>query len=88
MPCNCRSSPTDSAANVCLLGSNCQVDSDCGVGGYCSPSGVATSCSVAYFCHTANDKCNNDSDCPDREGCNYDPSAAAWACSLTCSQPP
>jgi hypothetical protein len=88
VPCECRGSATDSAANVCLVGSNCQVDSDCGVDGYCSPSGTAASCSIAYFCHTANDKCTDNVDCPDGTGCNYDPSVAAWACSLTCTEPP
>ena len=88
VPCDCRSSSSSSAANVCLAGSGCRVDSDCGAGGYCSPSGVATSCSVAYFCHTPNDKCTDDSDCPDGEGCDFDPNAAAWACGLACATPP
>jgi hypothetical protein len=88
VPCDCRSSATDSAANTCLVGSNCQVDSDCGVGGYCSPSGVATSCAIAYFCHTANDTCTDSGDCPDGRLCHYDPEVAAWACGLACAQAP
>lgn len=88
VPCNCRGSATDSAANVCLVGSDCQVDTDCGSGGYCSPSGMAGSCSIAYFCHTPGDKCMDDSDCPDAEGCNFDPSVSFWSCSPACAQPP
>jgi hypothetical protein len=88
VPCDCRGSANDSAANVCLVGSNCRVDSDCGVGGYCSPSGTAASCAIAYFCHTANDTCTDDGDCPDGLLCNYDPDTSAWACSMTCAQSP
>jgi hypothetical protein len=86
-PCECRGSSTDSAANLCLVGSNCQLDADCADGGYCSPSATAT-CSTAYFCHTAIDKCIDDVDCPSGNGCNYDPSAAAWTCSVACSPGP
>lgn len=38
VPCQCRGSASSTAANICLVNSNCRVDNDCGPGGYCSPS--------------------------------------------------
>jgi hypothetical protein len=43
-PCECRTSSSSTATNVCLTGSNCRDDSDCGPGGYCSPSVPSLSC--------------------------------------------
>ncbi len=40
LPCECRTSVTDDAPNICANGGNCSVDSDCGPGGYCSPQPV------------------------------------------------
>ena len=48
-PCECRTSPSDSTANVCLTSGNCRVDGDCGPGGYCSPSQLEAFC----FCPSA-----------------------------------
>lgn len=44
VPCECRTSGSDSTANACLTSSNCSVDSDCGPGGYCSPSMLDSTC--------------------------------------------
>jgi hypothetical protein len=96
-PCDCRSSPSDNAANVCAQGSNCAVDSDCGPGGYCSAAPGCGGAPTQYFCHTASDTCVNDSDCPPVSAgagcatstvCGYDGQAQRWACSqLTCCPP-
>jgi hypothetical protein len=81
-PCICRSSTTDAAANVCVVGGNCAVDSDCGPGGYCSPSldacystnrealieGNNYGGPNPYYCHTAADLCLDDSDCGSPDG--------------------
>ncbi len=40
VPCGCRSSASDSAANRCLPTSTCRLDADCGPGVYCSPSQI------------------------------------------------
>lgn len=40
VPCACRSSASDGAANRCLPLSNCRLDADCGHGVYCSPSQI------------------------------------------------
>ena len=40
-PCACRSSGSDTMANICYTASNCRVDADCGPGGFCSPSNLA-----------------------------------------------
>jgi hypothetical protein len=89
--CACHGAPsTDGAGNTCVPG-NCRVDSDCGPGGYCSPSYGGQSikdCPVAgrglqgYYCHTANDKCLNQSDCPNpfEESCAYSVAAGFWQC--------
>jgi len=88
-PCLCRSSSTDSNANVCDVGGNCAVDSDCGSGGYCSPSvqvvpnQTPNACwgSNPYFCHTESDLCVNDSDCsPLNAGSSTTPSIPTYAC--------
>jgi hypothetical protein len=90
VPCDCRASASDNAANACMTGSNCRVDADCGPNGFCSPSGVSN-CSKAYFCHTPADFCIDDSDCvgkvPPGEtpACNY--VNQAWRCGSTCSLP-
>lgn len=86
-PCQCRASPSDSAANVCLPG-NCTLDSDCGQGGFCSPSGLSDACGLGYYCHTPNDSCTSSSDCPSSEGCNFDSHVLAWSCSATCTVHP
>jgi hypothetical protein len=53
VPCDCRASASDTAANTCMTGSNCRVDADCGPGGYCSPSlvGVFCACVSTAFCN-------------------------------------
>ena len=43
-PCECRESASDSAANSCLVGSNCRIDADCGSCGFCSPTPVSPLC--------------------------------------------
>jgi hypothetical protein len=81
VPCGCRSSGSDSAANVCLTGSDCAVDSDCGPGGFCSPSSsTQTAGKTLYFCHTANDVCLDDTDCPTGNGCQFDSVSSNWIC--------
>jgi hypothetical protein len=42
VPCACRSSATDMAANYCVVGSSCTTDADCGACGFCSLSVVPT----------------------------------------------
>jgi hypothetical protein len=90
VPCDCRASASDNAANTCMTGSNCRVDSDCGPNGFCSPSGVSN-CSKAYFCHTPYDFCLDDSDCAGKvppgetPSCNY--VDQAWRCVSTCTLP-
>ena len=44
VPCVCRASAADLAANVCVTASNCAVDADCGPDGFCSPSVVNDFC--------------------------------------------
>lgn len=44
LPCECRTSDTDTAPNICVATSNCRVDGDCGPGGFCSPSVVDDFC--------------------------------------------
>jgi hypothetical protein len=44
-PCECRTSPSESGANVCVSDGNCRIDADCGPAGFCSPSQVGHSCS-------------------------------------------
>ena len=97
-PCDCRSSSSDTAANICLTGSHCAIDSDCGPGGYCSPSPSADDCNPLYYCHTSADTCVNAADCPvaapcdssdasdcgQTETCNYDVQAGHWACAAEC----
>ncbi len=92
VPCQCRSSATDSAPNLCLTGSDCVVDSDCGSCGFCSP--VPAGCGsgpVAYSCHTAADTCVDDSDCagsPNRSVCLPDPTLKHWSCAPLEGCPP
>jgi hypothetical protein len=93
VPCDCRASASDSAANRCLGGSQCRVDSDCGPGGYCSPSGIANqeNCGTEYICHTPADTCIDDSDCPmSNPLCILDTTLNVphWACSHPCFPPP
>jgi hypothetical protein len=81
VPCECRTSATDTAANVCLTGSGCSVDADCGPGGFCSAtSWTQTGGQVQYYCHTANDSCLDDSDCPTGKYCQFDTVGARWMC--------
>ena len=90
VPCDCRTSASDNAANVCVTGSACRIDSDCGSGGYCSPSSGFGSfhCQTAYFCHDAKDTCVDDTDCSPQK-CQFDTTAGHWACGgPTCAPPP
>ena len=83
-PCVCRSSPSDSAANVCALGGKCATDSDCGARGYCSPSRTGCPILTPYFCHTALDVCVDDADCPAVDGgvpsCIFNTQVQRWEC--------
>lgn len=89
MPCQCRTSATDPAPNVCLMAGDCVIDADCGPGGYCSPSNFGQWCQPVYFCHTPSDTCVNDSDCPGNSaGCNFDKSKGAWSCGGGCGPAP
>jgi len=98
VPCICRESTADSAANHCVEGGNCRIDSNCGSGGFCSPSLVGTLCGYdqsttgyGYYCHTPQDSCLNDSDCEsasvnsphDSSVCAYNPESTRWSCA-TC----
>jgi hypothetical protein len=90
-PCDCRTSATDSTANVCVTDSACRIDSDCGSGGYCSPSAGFGSfhCETAYFCHTAKDTCVDDTDCGSSGKCEFITASGIWACGgPTCEPPP
>jgi hypothetical protein len=60
VPCACRSSASDSAANACATASNCRVDTDCGPGGFCSPSlvGSACVCVSESFCKPGEGSCS------------------------------
>ncbi len=94
VPCLCRASAADSAANRCVAGGNCAVDADCGPGGYCSPGGTTDFCfTPIYFCHTPADTCVDNSDCPRSpsnypQSCNYDPQSGHFACGGACVSPP
>jgi len=89
--CVCRSSPTDTAPNLCGTGSDCRVDSDCGPCGFCSPSQSKSNfCGqpdTTYFCHTSGDGCLDDKDCKG-SSCNYDPTTSHWSCGYQCAPPP
>jgi hypothetical protein len=95
-PCLCRSSPSDTSANVCAPRGNCVLDLDCGPGGYCSPSQDCFGLPV-YYCHAASDTCINDADClfvdagggcPAEAICAYSSEARHWACSQQRCCPP
>jgi hypothetical protein len=91
VPCTCRPTVMDPAANVCETASNCAVDGDCGAGGYCSPSlvgqfcfcpaAMGDGCGHGYFCHTPGDKCIDDADCGGGQTCNYALATGTWTCS-------
>jgi hypothetical protein len=102
VPCACRASASDNAANVCLTGSNCAVDSECGPGGFCSPSPLCVFTSPSfvtarYYCRTTSDICTIDGDCPpscfdsgfcEPTVCRYDNQSSKWSCVRQCIPPP
>ncbi len=72
VPCQCRGSASSTAANICLVNSNCRVDNDCGPGGYCSPSqldGCIRMCTVP---------CGSESHC--YEGTTEVPCSCSQSC--------
>ena len=90
-PCVCRTSASDSAANVCQGGGNCRIDADCGPGGDCSRSVLNDrcngyrlvcdfNCGRGYFLATPRkDTCTDDSDCMGGI-CGFDLDSQLWRC--------
>jgi len=68
-PCECRSSASDSMANMCETGGNCRIDADCGQSGYCSPS------QVNNFCY-----CPSSALCPSVTYCSPGPCVCGDSC--------
>ncbi len=73
---DCKGGVCDCGGTHICVAAQCKTDADCGVGGFCSPSkdstpmgGCFNSHAAGYFCHTAQDACQNRSDCANGEDC-------------------
>ena len=88
--CSCFSANNPrTGGNVCSAPGQCKVDGDCPAGRVCTASYTLTCAqpfAVIYACHSADDDCNNDSECTSPSGrgvtnlCTFRPERGTWGC--------